>query len=61
MPTVNLLPIPANTRATLCSSCTQRIYFAPHPTTGRAHPISVAHANAVEPTATEGGRGSRPS
>lgn len=57
MPTVNLLPIPAKTRATSCSSCQQRIYFAPHPTTGRPHPISVQHPNAVEPTATDGGFG----
>ncbi len=57
MPTVTLLPIPAGTTPTACKSCGQTMYFAPHPTTGRPHPISIMHANAVEPTATEGGFG----
>lgn len=57
MTTVHLIPIPAKTRATPCSSCQQLIYFAPHPSTGRPHPISVKHPNAVEPTATDGGFG----
>lgn len=55
--TVRLLPIPAGTRATECTSCRQPIFFAPHPTTGRSHPISIKHENAFPPTATDGGYG----
>jgi hypothetical protein len=57
MTTVVLLPIPAGTKPQKCFSCGQRMFWAKHPKTGNPHPISVAHANAVEPTATEGGFG----
>lgn len=33
------------------------IYFVPHPTTGRMHPVSVAHADALVPTSTTPGLG----
>jgi hypothetical protein len=46
----SMIPIPARTPQTHCSSCGQVIYFAPHPGTGRSHPVSVAHEEAEEPT-----------
>lgn len=53
----HLIPIPARTPQTHCSSCGQAIYFAPHPATGRPHPISTAHEDAEEPTPFSDGRG----
>lgn len=52
-----LILIPARTPQTHCSSCGQSIYFAPHPGTGRPHPVSVAHEDAKEPTPFADGRG----
>lgn len=46
----HLIPIPARTPQAHCSSCGQAIYFAPHPATGRPHPISTNHEDAEEPT-----------
>lgn len=46
----SLIPIPARTPQSHCSSCGQAIYFAPHPGTGRPHPVSVNHEEAEEPT-----------
>lgn len=45
-----LIPIPARTPAAKCSSCGQAIFFAPHPATGRPHPISIEHEDAEAPT-----------
>jgi hypothetical protein len=45
----SMIPIPARTPQTHCRSCGQSIYFAPFPTTGRPHPVSVAHEDAQEP------------
>jgi hypothetical protein len=52
-----LIPIPARTPQTHCSSCGQAIWFAPHPGTGRPHPISTNHEDAEEPTPFADGRG----
>jgi hypothetical protein len=46
----SMIPIPAGTPQANCRSCGQSIYFAPFPTTGRPHPVSVAHEDAQEPT-----------
>lgn len=53
----SLIPIPARTPQSHCSSCGQVIYFAPHPGTGRPHPVSVNHEEAEEPTPFAEGRG----
>jgi hypothetical protein len=56
----HLIPIPRGTGATQCRKCKATIYFAPHPSSGRAHPVSVAPAIAaacVEPTALLDGAG----
>ena len=57
MSTLRLIPIPASTPAARCKSCGQAIYFAPHPTTGRAHPVSVEHEDAEPPTPLTDGQG----
>lgn len=44
------IPIPARTRPTECKSCGQTIYFAPHPSTGRMHPISILDDDAIAPS-----------
>lgn len=51
------IPIPARTPQTHCSSCGQAIWFAPHPATGRPHPVSTNHEDAEEPTPFSDGRG----
>lgn len=52
-----MIPIPARTAQTHCSSCGQAIYFAPHPATGRPHPVSTQHDEAEEPTPFADGQG----
>lgn len=52
-----LIPIPARTPAARCRSCGQEIYFAPHPSTGRMHPVSVEHEDAERPTSLSEGQG----
>lgn len=52
-----MIPIPAKTRPSKCRSCDQTIYFAPHPSTGRVHPISIEHEEAEEPTPFSDGQG----
>lgn len=53
----HLIPIPAGTHQTHCTSCGQAIYFATHPATGRPHPVSTNSDDAREPTPTEPGAG----
>lgn len=53
----HLIPIPAGTPQSHCSSCGQGIWWAEHPATKRPHPISTNHAEAREPTPTTAGLG----
>jgi hypothetical protein len=52
-----MIPIPAQTPPSKCKSCSQTIYFAPYPTTGRPHPVSIAHEDAEAPTQFADGHG----
>lgn len=51
------IPVPAGTPATTCRSprCGKVIYFAPHPGTGRPHPVDCSVPGGVEPSQTVGG------
>ena len=53
----HLIPIHPGTPVSRCRSCHQPMYWAPHPVTGKQHPVSVKHAEAVEPTGIEYGQG----
>jgi hypothetical protein len=53
----SLIPIPARTPQSACRSCGQSIYWAPHPATGRPHPISTNDDEAEEPTPFHPGQG----
>lgn len=52
-----LIPIPKGTPEAKCRSCQQLIFWSPHPTSGRNHPVSVADPDAKKPTKTEDGQG----
>jgi hypothetical protein len=51
------IPIPRGTKPGKCKSCPATIYWAPHPTSGNIHPVSVADAESVLPTETNSGQG----
>lgn len=51
------IPIPAGSPADECRGCGAVMYWAPHPTTGRPHPVSIAFDGARAPSATEPGEG----
>lgn len=56
------IPIPKGTRSEACRSakCGARVYWAPHPSTGKPHIVSVNPtllAGAKEPTPYEDGLG----
>ncbi len=60
MNTTRYIPIPPGTPAAPCKSCPATIYFAPHPSSGNRHPISIdlkSFPLAKAPTATEAGQG----
>lgn len=60
MPETRYIPIPADTRATTCRTCPAVIYFAPHPSSGKSHPVSIDKKSfplAKAPTTTEAGQG----
>lgn len=38
---LHLITIPRGIESQPCRGCGQPIYWAPHPSTGRAHPVSV--------------------
>jgi hypothetical protein len=57
MPEKKMIVIPARTSKSKCRSCGQLIYWAPHPASGRAHPVSVDDDDAVEPTGLLEGKG----
>ena len=50
------IKIPAGEKAVLCS-CGEYFYWAIHPNTGKPHPVSLKHDQAVAPTATTWGEG----
>jgi hypothetical protein len=57
-----LIPIPAGSRPRPCrgETCTMRIYDAPHPKSGRMHPVSVdpvKDPRCCHPTSATEGRG----
>lgn len=54
-----LIPIPAGAQMKRCEGkdCGRVFYWAPHPKTGRNHPVSIDHASAKAPTATTDGVG----
>lgn len=51
------IPIPAGTPPTPCKSCRQLIYWAPHPSTGKNHPVSVADPESYAPDQDSDGKG----
>lgn len=60
MPETRYIPIPAGTPSVPCRSCRAVIYFAPHPSSGRSHPISIdtkSFPNAKAPTPHDAGQG----
>lgn len=57
MPATALIPIPAATHPQPCKSCGKRLYWVRHPSTGKWHPVSIAHEQATEPTIVTAGRG----
>jgi hypothetical protein len=52
-----MIPIPARTSPSRCRSCGQTIYWATHPSSGRAHPVSIEHEDAEAPTGLVDGQG----
>lgn len=54
-----MIAIPAGTPMKRCGGkdCGRVFYWAPHPTTGNRHPVSIDHASAKAPTETEDGVG----
>jgi hypothetical protein len=52
-----MLTIPARTKPRQCASCGQRIFWINHPSSGRPHPVSVKHEDAMEPTMLDDGKG----
>lgn len=57
MPTSLIIPIPAGTGASQCSSCRQTIFWAPHPSTGKKHPVSIECGFGRAPSNVADGRG----
>jgi hypothetical protein len=57
MPKKFFIPIPKGTKPGKCRSCPAVIYFAPHPTSGKLHPISIADPECFAPTAETDGQG----
>lgn len=53
----SFIPIPARTPESFCRSCGQMIYWAPHPSTGKRHPVSIKHDEAEVPTPFHEGKG----
>lgn len=54
---VTLIPIPAGNAASKCKSCQQTIYWAPYPTTGKMHPVSIDNAHGRAPSSNADGQG----
>lgn len=52
-----LIPIPKATKPGKCKSCPAVVYWAPHPSTGNIHPVSIADPDAKAPTDSEAGQG----
>lgn len=57
MPKPFFIPIPKATKLAACRSCKQEIFWAPHPTSGNNHPVSVAPADCFPPTKDADGQG----
>lgn len=51
------IPIPARTQPSPCRGCGELFYWAPHPSTGRRHPVSIAEEGCEEPTPLLDGQG----
>lgn len=52
-----MIPILPGTKSSTCRFCPERIYWAPHPSTGRDHPVSVKAPDAYAPSPTAEGLG----
>lgn len=50
------IKIPPGSKPQICS-CGDSIYWSLHPTSGKPHPVSIKHVQAVAPTSTTCGEG----
>jgi hypothetical protein len=52
-----MIPIPARTSPSNCRKCSQLIYWVSHPSSGRPHPVSIEHEDAIAPGREFEGKG----